>query len=78
MIMTICYFLESSLKYIRDFKRGKDTIPVEERITSVLTVNLLSQNNSVPINRLLERVVKISNYSDEITKVKGVIAQYFC
>ena len=51
-------------------------IPVKEIITSVLTVNLLSLNNSLTVNKLLERVVEISNYSDEITKVKGVIAQY--
>ena len=57
-------------------QKGKETVPVEEIITSVLTVNLLSQNSSVSINRLLERFAVISNYSNNLTKVKGVIPRY--
>ena len=42
----------------------------------ILTINLLSVNNSLPINRLLYTVEKISNCSDNNNKVKRVIARY--
>ena len=60
----------------QDFKNGKVTIPSEEIITSILSVNLLSSSLMLPINQLLERVEQISHYSDDLCKVQGTLPRY--